>query len=280
LYLPADGYVPVERAKLAVTIHDVYKLEPPVPHENRLNHYQDRLKHWAIYKRVAKRADRIFTVSQFSASRIMYHLKVPAERIEIVYNGVSEAFFEPRTDIWERLRIEFKLEAGKYFVYSGGLKAKKNGAGIVAAWSKIEQRKPEYRLVALGHHDSKFLHHAQQTLINAVYPRRLTDEEMAALLRHSTALFFPSFYEGFGIPVVEAMAAGTMAVISDIPALRELGQDVAFYADPHDAAAMAHAIEVCIAANSERTHRVAAGRKHAELFKWNACVRRLRAALN
>jgi glycosyltransferase involved in cell wall biosynthesis len=280
LYLPADGYVPTRRAKLAVTVHDVYKLEPPAPFDNRLQHYNLRMRHKIMYTRVAKHADRILTVSKFSADRIMHYLRVSAKRIEIVYNGVSDSFFHPRIEVWERLRTQFQLDPGRFVVYSGGLKAKKNAIGIIGAWSDLERSRPDYRLVILGHHDPKFLKQAKRTLRNAVYPAHLNDDEMAALLHHSAALFFPSFYEGFGIPVVEAMAAGTVAVLSDIPALREIGKDIAFYANPHERADMTGALEACLAASGEHAERIAAGRKQAQTFTWNACVGRLRAALN
>lgn len=279
LYLPADGYVPTRQTKLAVTVHDVYKLEPPVPFENRLQHYNLRMRHKIIYARVAKHADRILTVSKFSADRIMHHLKVPAHRIEVVYNGVSDAFFKPSVDVWDRLRSQLQLEATKFFVYSGGLKAKKNGVGIIETWAEMERLHPDYRFVVLGHHDPQVLRLAQQTLRTAVYPAWLADDEMAALLHHSAALFFPSFYEGFGIPVVEAMAAGTLTVLSDIPALREVGRDIAFYVNPGDPAAMARGLEAALHASEERTGRIQAGRKQAEMFRWSACVSRLRAAL-
>src|ERR1019366_1050115 len=70
LYLPADAYIPTRHTKLAATIHDVYKLERPVPGENRWDHYKARWRHWIIYKRLAVGADAILTVSQFSADRI------------------------------------------------------------------------------------------------------------------------------------------------------------------------------------------------------------------
>ena len=130
LYLPADAYVPVERAKLAVTIHDVYKLEPPVPGEDKWDHYKARLRHWVVYRRVAARAERILTVSQFSADRIMHHLGVPASRIHVVYNGVSPAFYQPDETQWPGVRDQLGLHEGEpFFVYMGGLKAKKNGGG-------------------------------------------------------------------------------------------------------------------------------------------------------
>ena len=280
LYLPADGYVTVERAKLAVTIHDVYKLEPPAPHEDRWDHYKARLRHWVIYKRVASRADRIITVSRFSADRIMHHLGVPASRIEVAHNGVSRAFFEPQEKNWNDLRGRLQLEEGQFLVYSGGLKAKKNGAGIIAAWRAFEERTPGFKLVILGHHDANFRERAVRELKRAVLPERLSDAEMAALLSRSVAMFFPSFYEGFGMPVVEALAAGTCVIASDIPALREIAGEVAFFVNPHDAGSMAEGIVRCVAAADERRERVAAGRKVAARFTWEACVARVRKILN
>lgn len=280
LYLPADGYVPTQHAKLAVTVHDVYKLETPVPFDSRLQHYNAQIRHKIVYRRVARNADRILTVSNFSADRIMHHLDVPAKRIQLVSNGVSDAFFKPSLAVWEDVRARFKLESGKFVIYSGGLKAKKNGLGIIRTWAKFEKRYQDYQLVVLGHHDLKVLRVAETTLKNAIYPERMTDEEMAALLQQSAALFFPSFYEGFGMPVLEAMAAGTLAVVSDIPALREIGGDICYYVNPLDPSAMALGLETALVSNAEREDRIRAGREHAQNFTWKICVQRLRAALN
>jgi glycosyltransferase involved in cell wall biosynthesis len=277
LYLPADAYMPVRRAKLAVTIHDVYKLEPPVPGEDKFEHYRARLRHWVIYRRVAQGAHRILAVSEFTADRIMHHLKVPASRIEIVYNGISPAFYKPNPDIWPGMCESLGLLDGEpFFVYAGGLKPKKNGHGIIAAWKVFETRRSEGRLVVLGQHDEKMLERAKRELHRALFPGRLTDEEMAILLNRSTGLFFPSFYEGFGIPVVEALAAGTMLVLSDIPALRELAGDLAFYVNPLDPCCMADVLERCLAAEGERPERLAAGRKLAGRYTWTDVVRRVR----
>lgn len=280
LYLPADAYVPVENTKLAVTIHDVYKLEPPVPGENRMDHYKARLRHWIVYSRVAKLADCIFTVSQFSADRIMHHLGVPSSRIHVVYNGVSRAFFRPDPAIWPGVLETLGLTEGEpFFVYMGGLKAKKNGAGIIAAWREFEARRSDGRLVILGHHDEAMLSAATRDLRRAIFPSRLTDEQMSTLLAHSSGLFFPSFYEGFGIPVVEAMAAGTFVVLSNIPALRELAGDLAIYVNPRDSRSMADGLESCLALGDERDERIAAGRQLAMRYTWENVVGRVRDCL-
>lgn len=279
LYLPADGYVSTRKAKLAVTVHDVYKLEPPAPFENKRQHHYARLRHQIIYARAAQHAERILTVSQFSADRIMHHLKITSDRIDIIGNGVSDAFFQPRAEIWELLRNKFNLEEGKFFVHCGGLKAKKNANGLIAAWNEIERRRSDYKLVAAGHHDPKLSQGAQRSLKRAVFPEKLNDDELAALLHHSAALILPSFYEGFGLPVIEAMAAGTMLVLSDIPALREIAKQIAFYADPFEPMEIAGAIESCIVGGNERVDRIAEGKRRAELFTWSACVNRLRSTL-
>lgn len=280
LYLPADGYVPVKRARLAVTIHDVYKLEPPVPGEDRLDHYKARVRHWVIYRRVAAHAERILTVSRFSADRIMHHLGVPASRIEVVRNGISACFYQPDGSQWPKVRDRLGLAEGEpFFVYMGGLKAKKNGGGIIAAWQDFQARRQEGRLVILGHHDPKMESVARRELKRAVLPGRLEDDEMAILLARSTAMFFPSHYEGFGIPVVEAMAAGAPLILSDIPALRELAGSLAWYVDPEQPRDMAKRLEECLLAGHERRGRVAEGRKIAEGFRWDTVVGRVRAVL-
>lgn len=280
LYLPADGYVPVERAKLAVTIHDVYKLEPPAPGENRLEHYQARLRHWVFYRRAAARADRILTVSQFSADRIMHHLGVPATRIQVVHNGVSEAFFRPDSSRWPLLRERLGLlDAEPFFVYAGGLKPKKNGGGIIAAWAEFERRHSAGRLIILGHHEAAMLERAKRSLQRAVFPERLTDAELAVTLARSTGLLFPSFYEGFGIPVVEAMAAGTLAVVSDIPVMREIAGEPGIYVNPHEPRSITEGILEALKCIDDRSDRVAAGRALAARYSWDVAAQIVRGAL-
>ena len=277
LYLPADGYVTTTRAKLAATIHDVYKLEPPVPGENRLDHYRARLRHYVIYRRLARNAERILTVSRFSADRIMHHLGVPASRIDLVYNGVSDSFFAPDLGQWDRVRVGLGLRDDEpYFVYMGGLKAKKNGPGIISAWRRFEARHPQGRLVILGHHDEAMLAVAKRDLARAHFPTGVSDGDLAVLLARSAALFFPSFYEGFGIPVVEAFAAGTTVVVSDIPALRELASDLAIYVDPRSPDSMVAGLERCLSEHDERPQRIAAGRSLAANFTWEEVVRRVK----
>jgi glycosyltransferase involved in cell wall biosynthesis len=281
LYLPADGYVPVERAKLAVTIHDVYKLEPPARGENRLEHYRARLRHWVFYKRAAARADRIITVSQFSADRIMHHLGVPATRIQVVPNGVSEAFFKPDLSLWPLIRGRLGLAVDEpFFVYAGGLKAKKNGRGIIAGWAEFERRQSAGRLIILGHHEAAMLERAKRSLQRSVFPERLTDAELAVTLAHSTGLLFPSFYEGFGIPVVEAMAAGTLTVVSDIPVLRELAGEPGIYVDPHKAHSIAEGLLQALNCVNERPNRIAAGRVLAARYSWVAAAQWVKDALS
>lgn len=281
VYLPADAYLPVKKARLSVTIHDLYKLEPPVPGENRRDHYQARLRHWVVYRRVAARADTILTVSQFSADRIMHHLGVPASRIQIVRNGVSAGFFQPDLSRWPALRAKLGLTEGEpFFVYAGGLKPKKNGPGIIAAWKIFESRGKAGKLVVLGQHESPTLAMARRDLLRAIFPERLDDGEMATLLSQATALFFPSFYEGFGIPVVEAMAAGTLAVVSDIPALRELAGELGIYVNPRDPRGMAAGLDRALQLGGERDERLAAGRRLAAGYTWGEVVRRVRASFS
>jgi glycosyltransferase involved in cell wall biosynthesis len=277
LYLPADGYVPVKRAKLAITIHDLYKMERPANGERRWGHYAARLRHWTIYKRAAASAARILTVSQFSADRIMHFLGIPASRIRVVYNGVSPDFYNPKPALWPEVRDMLQMPDGEpYFVYVGGLKAKKNGHGIIAAWREFESRRNDGQLIILGRHDEPLCALAKAQLHRVIFPPLLTDEQMAAMLASSAGLFFPSFYEGFGIPVVEAMAAGAPTVLSDIPPLRELAKDLAIYVDPTDPNSMADGLERCLASAPEARQRIEAGRRLAGRYTWDQVIRNVR----
>lgn len=134
VYLPADSYLPTRDARLAATIHDVYRLDASQldgPHS--VSPYS-RIRRRMLVGKVAAHADAILTVSKFTAERIMHHFPVPARRLHVIYNGIEEAFFAPPdTSKWPELRDRLGISA-PFVVSVGGLKPKKNAEGLVTAW--------------------------------------------------------------------------------------------------------------------------------------------------
>lgn len=275
VYLPADGYLPVRSARLAVTIHDVFQLERT---QRSVGERLQGLARWPLYWRIASRADVIFTVSKFSASRIMHLLGVPASRIEIIYNGISPPFFERTSASWLAARSKIGLKDSPFFLVSGGLKPKKNARGILSAWERFTAIHKDGSLVITGHNAPEFETIAR-TLPRVYIAPRLTDDELVATLGEASALVFPSFYEGFGMPALEAMAAGTPVIVSSIPVFHELLEDIPMFVDPHDANAIADAMLSLLSTRQGIADRAEKGRRLARRYTWDKVAGRVSSVL-
>lgn len=268
LYLPADGYVPTLSAKLAVTVHDIYRLDRAAATDQVWRHRYEGLRIWPVYGRIAASADHLITVSRFSADRIMSILNVPAKRITIAYNGVDGCFFSPDDFIWPLVKAKVGAVGDQFFVVLGGLKSKKNARGIIAAWQRFEATRRDYELVVTGHHDPEYMARASKLLNRVRFAPRLTDAELAVLLNRSRGLLFPSFYEGFGLPALEALAAGATVIASDIPVFQELLGSIPIYVDPGDVTSIVSGLMEASRPSIDNGDRVSAGRALAREFTW------------
>ena len=233
MYSPADAFVATRGSRLAGTIHDLYKLEAAAPRESRFGHYAARLRLRGVYAALAKRATVIFTVSQFTADRIVRLLGVDARRIHVIHNGVGTAFLRGAGEECDSSLNVPGLETGGFLLHVGGLTAKKNAHTLLAMWEQGGWWRDGYKLVLVGNHRAPYDRLAS-ALPGVMLVRDVSDAQLARLYRHSAALVLPSWYEGFGIPVVEAMACAAPMVLSDIPAFREVAGDYAHFAAPGD----------------------------------------------
>ena len=281
LYLPADGFVPTGRARLAATVHDLYRLDAPAPGERRGDHRRSALRLGLVYRQLARHADRVLAVSRFTADRLIARLGVPARRIRVVHNGVDPVFFErSRAASAGAVAARFDLEAGRYLLHVGGLTPKKNARCLLDAWASSELARRGVRLVAVGAHRRELEARARR-IEGMVLPEAVDDEALADLYAAAAMVVLPSWYEGFGIPALEALAAGTPVVLADIPAFREIAGEHAEYLAPDDPPAWARAWRRAL--EGERGEHAAdavrAGRRHADGYRWERCVERVLEAI-
>ena len=231
------------RVPLLVTVHDVATLRLP----HAFNTWTRRYTR-TVLPHVVRRADRVIAVSEFTASELGSLLGVPSEKIAIVPNGVG-APFGPDGDAAD----------GDYVLAVATFEPRKNLERLGEAMQALGPRGPELRLVgAQGWGRVRLDENVRRLGV-------VTDEQLARLYRGARCLAYVPLYEGFGLPVLEAMASGTPVVASDIPALRELAGTAAVYVDPLDTKDIARGLREAF---ERRDELVTAGRERAVMFSW------------
>jgi glycosyltransferase involved in cell wall biosynthesis len=209
------------------------------------------------------RADRVVTDSEFSRSEILAVTGLAPGRVTVVRPGV------PRDSAFPTMRRPASLPDGSFALAVGINKPHKNLQTLAVAWESLGRDAP-LRLVHAGPKDPR---HPALAGAPGGAPvlalGRVDEEELAWLYRHATLLLFPSLYEGFGFPLLEAMASGLPALVADIAPLRELGGEAAMYLPPQDPAAWAAAVKALTADEGERTRLAMAGRARAADFQYS-----------
>jgi glycosyltransferase involved in cell wall biosynthesis len=227
-----DWMVPPQRSGLRATmIHDL----GPLVYPERLHPRTVRM-HTAT-ARAAATCDLVFTNAEFTAQDIVERLGVPRERIRVAYPGV-DARFRPEGE---------GRDAGRPYVFTTATEDwRKNRTVVERAMQLLDG---DLSLTALGHGGLSFV----------------ADDELPALYRGAEVFVYPSRFEGFGIPVIEAMACGVPCVVSSHPSLDEACGDAAVRADPDSPEEFAEGIRRALA---EREQLVARGHAHAKRFNW------------
>jgi glycosyltransferase involved in cell wall biosynthesis len=207
---------------------------------------------------------------------------VPAEKITVIYNGIDERFrLEPPEE--EVVRVRERYQLGSDFVlYAGNVKPHKNLERLIDAFHLLRQDGLEHlKLVVIGDEVSKYaeLRRAVHRFNLHKYVRFLgymPDETLAVLYRLAAVFVFPSLYEGFGLPPLEAMASGTPVVTSNVSSLPEVAGDAAILVDPRDPVSIADGIRRVLTEPGLRDALRAKGHRRAAEFSWERSVRRIR----
>jgi glycosyltransferase involved in cell wall biosynthesis len=270
VYSPAEVRLPQCGIPRVVTIHDVQALERDLPWSHTPQHMLFRQKWLRWLPQVFKEATRILTVSEFSKQRMKVLLDAPSEKIVVVGNGVSQAFFHNPADPEPPRRPAV--------VVIGGLREKKGAAATLAVAAELARRALPLTIVIFGQHDPDWIA-AAKAHQNVHLLGYAADDVIAEALRSATGLLFLSPYEGFGIPAVEAMAAGTPAVVANAASLPEVVGDAGIVVDAADTAGVVDVLARLAEDRAYRDQWIAKGRARAANFTWERCVDRLVATL-
>ena len=269
----ATHYVlpPLPHGRAVVTIHDIIHLLYPQYLPNRAAHLYARV----MIRRALKRADRIITVSHNSKRDLVDYFDVDSARIEVIYNGVSSRFHSaiPKE---ERLRVAARHGLpSPYLLFLGGDRPHKNARNVVRAFAEARHRAglPHALVLAgpLPRNSGRV-----EALISALDLERsirrtgiVDDGDMPGLFAGADAFLYPTLYEGFGLPVVEAMACGVPVLTSSTSALQEVAGGHALLVDPMDVDAIAAGIVTLSTDAGKRGELRKLGLSRAADFSWN-----------
>lgn len=260
--------------KAITTIHDVsWKFYPQYIKKN------DLLFLNTLIPLSLKRADKIITVSQTSKNDIVKIYKLPSEKVVMIYNGIntSVGYAIPDSDY-----VMQKYNLPKDFIlYIGTLQPRKNIPALLKAFSILntKYKTPDTKLVIGGgrghNYDERIDVIVKKYMFenNVVFPGYIDDEDLPTLYKLAKVFVFPSLYEGFGIPPIEAMAYGTPVVVSDKSCLPETVGDAGLVVDPENSKAFAEAMYRAIHDESLRRALIEKGYKRAGEFSWERAAR-------
>lgn len=270
LLVSPDGFCSLTtRVPQCLVIHDLGFLHHPATY---------RKSHAAYYKRnlprFVRKAAAIATVSEFSKKDITGQYGTPPGKIDVVYSAARDVF-QP-TPFEERQRVKEQYTGGReYFIYTGAIQPRKNLINLLKAFSQFKKRqRASWKLVLAGRlawKNDEFL-----TLLktykyrdDVVLTGYLPEDELVRLVGSAYALVYPSLFEGFGVPVIEAMNCGVPPLTSAGTSMEEIGGEAALYFNPEDPADIADKLMLIYKDEHLRSELILKGREQAAQYSWD-----------
>lgn len=282
LFVPAHVLPLLHPRASLVTVHDLGYLHFPQTHPWRQRLYLDLSTRWN-----ARAAAHILADSEATKADLATHYSISPEKVTVAYPGRDETLAPVRDPAAiEAVKARYAI-SGDYFLYLGTLQPRKNLARIIAAFanSQLETCKLATTLVLAGKrgwlYDDLFAQVRRLGLEGpalsgvegrVLFPGYIPEEDKAALLSGALAFLFPSLYEGFGLPVLEAQACGCPVITSDTSSLPEAAGEAALLVNPNDTAAIAEAMRRVAAGPALRESLIERGFANARRFSWAACA--------
>jgi len=273
LWIPHFNAPIFYRSNLVVTIHDIAPLALPQILDNPIKRAYAKL----LIERATTQASAILCDSAFSAAELQRHVGTPTGKMTVVHLGLDESW--PATAEPHR-----EPDAVPYFLYVGNVKPNKNLTLLLKAFERVQARLPHRLVLAgrmrgFGSNNEAVLRQAESVGDRVRFTDEITDAELIALYAGASALVLPSLYEGFGLPLLEAMQMGCPCMSSNAASLPEIGGDAALYFDPHSVESLVECLLKVTDDPLMNSLRIA-GRARAAQFSYARCAAQTAAILN
>ncbi len=280
LFLPNINNLSLkDKKKLVVTVHDLSFAVIPEYYD-----LKRRLWHWSLcYKKLLRRADKIIAVSEYTKQDVVRELGVPEERVEVIYQGVDHTRFHSglNVDKLRAVRNKYNLP-GEFILYMGTLEPRKNLVGLIQAFENMSTK---IHLVIAGKPGWKFrsiFDAAKRSLKknNIHFLGFVEESDKPYMLKLARVFAFPSLYEGFGLPVLEAMAVGTPVVTSSVTSLPEVVGDAGLLVNPYNIEEITFALDQLLTDEGLRLRLTEKGLLRAKQFSWEKTAEQTLKTLN
>ncbi len=256
------------------TLHDVIFMDPisgrDTLYQQVGNYYRRK-----VVPLVTQKSETVITVSHYEKERILERIKIDPKKIKVVYNGIDESRFriidDPAAE--EKLRKKYSLPL-RFILFLGNAAARKNAVRLIEAYTMYASKNENPLPIVTPGLSAGFISDQLSVLRqldkikNFITPGYIDDEDIAALYNAATLFLYPSLSEGFGMPLVEAMACGTPVITSSISCLPEIAGKAGVLVDPTKTTAIADAIHRMLTNETYRLDRVGEGLDNAKRFSW------------
>lgn len=270
VFFSPDGFIPLGMSVPKVSmVHDIAFLRLPEHLQPRIrNFYAKWMPRYLAY------TDHIITVSEFSKKELIEGYNINPEKISVVYNGITNAYQPLDNARKEETRNQY-TQGRPFFVYLGAIHPRKNILTLVKAFEQFKNAaSSDHQLILAGRDawNTRDVFHAieQSKFKQDIHlPGYVSTDNATSLVASATAMVYPSLYEGFGLPLVEAMACGVPVICSNVSSLPEVAGDAALLFDPMDVDQLSQHMRSIAADEKLRSELIRLGLERSKFFSWD-----------